>query len=77
MADNLKETRNIVAELEDLLKKSTQHARDLPRFMSKLLGTLDQVVQLEEEIARLKEEQNEAGDEQSTLQKEVLRHNNK
>tara|TARA_R100000005_G_scaffold96369_1_gene82714 strand:+ start:306 stop:1616 length:1311 start_codon:yes stop_codon:yes gene_type:complete len=69
MADNLKETRNIVAELEDLLKKSTQHARDLPRFMSKLLGTLDQVVQLEEEIARLKEEQNEAGDEQSNSTK--------
>ena len=69
MADNLKETRNIVAELEDLLKKSTEHARDLPRFMSKLLGTLDQVVQLEEEIARLKEEQNEAGDEQSNSTK--------
>tara|TARA_Y100000361_G_scaffold153022_1_gene173835 strand:+ start:1027 stop:2337 length:1311 start_codon:yes stop_codon:yes gene_type:complete len=65
MADNLNDTKDIVAELEELLGKSVEHAKKLPMFMRKLLGITDEVVQLEEEIARLKEEGAEAADEET------------
>ncbi len=44
MADNLEDTKDIVAELEELLRKSKEHAKELPKFMRKLLGITDEVV---------------------------------
>ena len=44
MADNLEDTKDIVAELEGLLAKSVEHAKELPKWMRKLLGVVDEVV---------------------------------
>ena len=63
MADNLEDTRDIVAELEDLLAKSVEHAKELPKWMRKLLGITDEVAILKAEIARLSGEEAEAADE--------------
>ena len=63
MADNLEDTKDIVAELENLLEKSVKHAKELPKFMRKLLGVTNEVAILEEEIARLSGEEAEAADE--------------
>ena len=63
MADNLEDTRDIVAELEELLRKSKEHAKELPKFMRKLLGITDEVAILKAEIARLDEEGADAADE--------------
>ena len=56
MADNLEDTRDIVAELEDLLSKSVEHAKELPKWMRKLLGVTDEVAILKAEIAKLEED---------------------
>ena len=63
MADNLEDTRDIVAELEDLLSKSVEHAKELPKWMRKLLGITDEVAILKAEIARLEEDGADAADE--------------
>ena len=63
MADNLEDTRDIVAELEDLLKKSVKHAKELPKWMRKLLGITDEVAILKAEIAKLEAEGADAADE--------------
>ena len=65
MADNLKDTKDVVAELEDLLAKSVDHASKLPSFMRKLLGIVDEVTQLEEQKAKAQEEGADANDEDS------------
>ncbi len=62
MAD-LNDTKDIVAELEDLLSKSVEHAKELPKWMRKLLGITDEVAILEAEIVRLKEEGTDAANE--------------
>jgi len=56
MADNLEDTRDIVAELEGLLAKSVEHAKELPKWMRKLLGVTDEVAILKAEIAKLEED---------------------
>ena len=63
--DDLKDTKNMVAEIEELLQKSVEHAKELPSFMRRLLGVTNQIKDLEEEKHRLKNDQNEAGDEQA------------
>ena len=71
MAD-LNDTKDIVAELEDLLSKSVEHAKQLPKFMRKLLGTVDEVAVLKAEINRLEEEGVEAADETTDKLKEGI-----
>ena len=63
MADNLEDTKDIVAELEELLAKSVKHAKELPKFMRKLLGTTNEVALLEAEINKIKEDGADAVDE--------------
>ena len=63
--DDLKDTKNMVAEIEELLQKSVEHAKELPSFMRRLLGVTNQIKDLEEEKQRLQNDQNEAGDEQA------------
>jgi hypothetical protein len=64
MADNLKETRDIVAELEELLEKSKDHASKLPEFMRKVLGVTDRIKVLEEQKSKAQEEGADAIDDQ-------------
>ena len=63
MADNLEDTKDIVAELEGLLAKSVEHAKELPKWMRKLLGVVDEVAILKAEIARLEEDGADAANE--------------
>ncbi len=63
MADNLEDTRDIVAELEGLLAKSVEHVRELPKWMRKLLGTINEVAILEAEIEKIKADGADAVDE--------------
>ena len=63
MADNLEDTKDIVAELEELLAKSVKHAKELPKWMRKLLGTTNEVALLEAEINKIKEDGADAVDE--------------
>jgi len=63
MADNLEDTRDIVAELEGLLAKSVEHAKELPKWMRKLLGITDEVAILKAEIAKLEEDGADAANE--------------
>ena len=63
MADNLEDTRDIVAELEGLLAKSVEHAKELPKWMRKLLGITDEVAILKAEIAKLEADGADAADE--------------
>ncbi len=63
MAD-LKETKDIVAELESLLEKSVEHASKLPEFMRKVLGVTDRIKVLEEQKTKAQEEGADAIDDQ-------------
>jgi len=73
MAENLKDTKDIVAELEGLLAKSAEHASKLPGFMRELLGITDEMAVMEEQKTRAQEEGTEAIDESDDASRRALK----
>ena len=73
MADNLKDTKDVVAELEELLAKSVDHASKLPSFMRKLLGVTDEVKLLEQQKADAQKDGKKANDEDAKATRRGVR----
>ena len=72
MAD-LKETKDIVAEIEGLLEKSTEHAKKLPAFMRKVLGITDELALMEEQKQKAAEDGVDALDDQDDASRRALK----